>query len=732
MDELFDRDDKLIPDETQAAVTLKATLQALLYSSPDSTYIVAKFSVEDELFPIVATGDMFAPSVKDAYLLNGEWIQHPKYGRQFRFSSYEIAYPATREGIERYLSSGLIRGIGPGIARRIVAAFGVDAITILNTDIDRLREIEGIGGKKLLRIKQSWEEQRGVQSVMLFLKSHDVSTGYAVQIYKAYGRRAIEIVSANPYRLVKDVDRIGFLIADRIAQKLGILPNDPRRLRAGLTHALGDASRSRGHTCLPFQDCVHAAMSVLGASEEDVLPVLNSAIAEGVLIQSDAWVYVPELLFAEQAIASSLRQLFGQAPRSIDHGMIEEHVRQVESARAIQFSPVQVEAIHKSISGPVTILTGGPGTGKTTTIGGILAIAAALELDLAICAPTGRAAKRLAELTGWEAKTIHRLLEFDPRSGLFLRNDDRPLETDLLIVDEMSMVDVQLMASLLLAVPGHARVVLVGDVDQLPSVGPGNVLHDLIGSETIETVILHYIYRQAENSTIISNAHRVRSGYAPVFDNQRETFFIEREHPESIAKTIREVVVTRLPREMGINPLTEIQVLSPMHDTAIGVRNLNHILEQDLNPHGRIVFHKGDRIFRIGDKVMQTRNNYTKDVFNGDIGFIESMDDEEAQVMIRYEDRLVEYAFDELDDLVLAYAATIHKSQGSEYDVVVLPLSMQHARMLQRNLLYTAVTRAKRMLICVGQSSALEQAVRNARLARRHSGLRELVHRALA
>jgi exodeoxyribonuclease V alpha subunit len=388
---------------------------------------------------------------------------------------------------------------------------------------------------------------------------------------------------------------------------------------------------------------------------------------------------------------------------------------------------VQVEAIHKSIVGPVTIITGGPGTGKTTTVAGILAIASGLELRVAMCAPTGRAAKRLGELTGFEARTIHRLLEFEPRSGMFLRNADRQLEVDLLVVDEMSMVDVQLMAGLLQAVPAHARIVFVGDADQLPSVGPGNVLHDLIGSETIETVVLHYVYRQAENSTIISNAHRIRTGYSPVFDNRRETFFIEREHGDAIAKTIRELVVTRLPREMKLDPLTQIQVLSPMHDTAIGVRNLNLMLEQDLNPHGRIVSHKGDRAFRLGDKVMQTRNNYDKDVYNGDIGFIDSVDDEEALVMIRFDERLVEYASDELDDLILAYAATIHKSQGSEYDTVVIPVSMQHARMLQRNLLYTAVTRARNMLICVGQQAALDYAVRNSRIARRHSGLRDLL-----
>ena len=731
MGDRFDENDTPIPGQTQDSVTLAGTLRGILYSAPSSVYLVGRFEVEGELFPIVATGEMFAPSIGDSYLLHGEWIQHPKYGRQFRFASYEIAYPSTREGVERYLGSGLIRGIGPSTARKIVDAFGADAIDVLNADIDRLREISGIGSKKLARIRESWEEQRAVQTVMLFLKSHDVSTGYAVQIYKAYGQRAIEVLMADPYRLVADVERIGFVIADRIAGKLGIPPDDPRRLHAGLSYALGEASRAGGHSCLPFEECASAAMSILGAGEQEILPVLNDAIADGTLVQSGDRVYVPALLHAEQTIATCLRVLFGQPPRGIDHLMIEDHVRAVETRRAIEFSPVQVEAIHKSVAGPVTIITGGPGTGKTTMVAGLLAIATGLEWRIAMCAPTGRAAKRLSELTNFEARTIHRLLEFDPRSGAFQRNDQHPLEVDLLIVDEMSMVDVQLMAALMCAVPAHARLVLVGDSDQLPSVGPGNVLHDLIASEAIETVVLHYIYRQAEHSSIVSNAHRIRSGFAPV-DDRRETILIEKEHGEAIAKTIREVVVTRLPRQMQFDPLTQIQVLSPMHDTVIGVRNLNTVLEQDLNPHGRIVYNKGDRIFRLGDKVMQTRNNYSKNVYNGDIGFIEAVDDEEAVVMIRFDDDLVAYAFEELDDLLLAYAATIHKSQGSEYDVVVMPISMQHARMLQRNLLYTAVTRARRMLICVGQKAALEYAARNTRITRRHSGLREFVRQALS
>jgi exodeoxyribonuclease V alpha subunit len=731
MGERIDDDDSRIPGETQEGATLNATLLGVVYSSPGSTYVVGRFEVEGELFPIVATGDMYAPSAGDAYHLSGEWVQHPKYGRQFRFTSYEIAYPATREGIERYLASGLIRGIGPGTARKIVDAFGTDAMKVLNTDIDRLRDIPGIGEKKLSRIRTSWQEQRAVQNVMLFLKEHDVSTGFAVQIYKVYGQRAIDIMSADPYQMVRDVERVGFVIADRIAAKLGIAPTDPRRLAAGISYALGEASRSGGHACLPFQDCVHAAMSILGASEQEILPVINAALADNTLVQVDDRIYVPELLLAERAIAVSLRELFGQPPRMVDHSYIEERVRAIESERSISFSPVQVEAIHKSVIGPMVIVTGGPGTGKTTAVAGILAIASGLELRVAMCAPTGRAAKRLSELTGFEARTIHRLLEFEPRSGVFLRNDNRQLELDLLIVDEMSMVDVQLMAALLRAVPAHARLVLVGDVDQLPSVGPGNVLGDLIESDTIETVVLHYVYRQAENSSIISNAHRIRSGYVPVFDGRRETFFIEREHPDSIAKMIRDLVVTRLPREMKLDPVAQIQVLSPMHDTATGVRNLNAILEQDLNPRGRIVYQKGDRTFRLGDKVMQTRNNYTKDVYNGDIGLIDLVDDEEALVRIRFDDRTVEYAFDELDDLILAYAATIHKSQGSEYDVVVIPVSMQHARMLQRNLLYTAVTRARSMLICVGQMAALEYAVSNTRIARRNTGLKDLLKQTL-
>ncbi len=709
--------------EGRDEITLEAVLRALIFQGSDSMYVVGRFEVTDDLFPIVANGDMVAPSVGDTYRLTGSWVQHPKYGRQFRWSTYELVYPQTREGIERYLSSGLIRGLGKTFARRIVDHFGTDTIDILNTDIERLLEVEGIGAKKLDVIRTAWDEQRGVQGVMLFLREHKVGTAHAARIFSRYGHAAVDLIRMNPYRLVDDIDGIGFLTADTIARSLGVAASDPVRLGAGVLHALNEAARSSGHVYVPFDELAAGAAQLLEADVEDVVYAINRAAERGGLVVDDDRVYAPVLHAAECAIATSIERLFARGAHEVDHTAINAHITAAEAHFALRFAPSQVEAIHACIAGPVVILTGGPGTGKTTTVGGIIDVAERLGLRVSLCAPTGRAARRMAWLSGREARTMHRLLEFDPMSGTFQRDDANTLDTDLVIVDETSMVDVQLMAALFAALPAESRLVLVGDADQLPSVGPGNVLADLLACDRIEAVRLTVIFRQEEASRLITNAHRMRTGFMPVFE--RDTFLLECDHAETIAQRLREVVAERLPREMGFDPLKDIQVLSPMHATAAGVRHLNGVLQEALNPTGRVVLRRGETAWRLGDKVMQTRNNYDKDVFNGDIGFILALDDEEALIQVGFDDRRVSFTFDEMDDLALAYAITIHKSQGSEYNVVVLPITIQHRVMLQRNLVYTAMTRARRLLVFIGQKKALSYAVGNDRQHARYSGLRD-------
>jgi exodeoxyribonuclease V alpha subunit len=721
-------DDTWKNDETQEEVMLEATLLFITFYNRETMFTVARFQTEDGR-TVTCTGEMLQPTRGERYTLNGSWNTHPKYGLQFKWTSYETLLPATKDGIEQYLASGLIKGIGNVFAHKIVTRFGVETLQIMNTDIDRLAEVPGIGGKKLERIKESWNEQRGVQNVMVFLKSHGVSTAYAVRIYMQYGQRAIEAVTNNPYRLIDDVEGIGFITADTIAQKLGIAAEDLVRLKAGIHYVLREAAFANGHTFLPEDECIHAAARVLHADDGAVRSALRAAIEEALFMQDDGRIFLPELFFAEFTVAECVHRFFDKQPVI---GNIEELNRlllETERMRGIRFTPVQTEAILKSIEGPLTIITGGPGTGKTTTVIGILSLAHSLDWNVALCAPTGRAAKRMSEVTGDEAKTIHRLLEFEPRLRIFQRDEDKPLEADLVLVDEMSMVDVLLFAALIRAIPSGAKVVLMGDVDQLPPVGPGNALRDLIESREIPTITLNTIFRQVEHSSIISNSHRVKNGNLPVFDY--ETHLIEVGDAEEIVQRISRLVLHDLPQDMGVDPLRHIQVLAPMHNTLPGVKHLNSVLQQVLNHQGFLFLHRGERVWRVGDKVMQTKNNYEKDVYNGDIGFIDAFDEEGSIVSIRFDDRFVPYKLDELEELTLAYAITIHKSQGSEYDVVIIPLTMQHRIMLQRNLMYTAMTRAKERIIFVGHRSALVAAIENTRTSRRYSRLDELLRELL-
>jgi len=723
------RHDSRDGDETQPRETLKGTLERVIWSAPDSGFIVAQFRVEGELFPIPAVGEIVSPAVGDRYVLEGSWDEHPKYGRQFRFTAYEVEYPTTPEGIARYLASGLIQGIGRSTAGKIVAQFGSDTLDIMNTRIDRLAEVEGIGPKTLEKIRASWEKQRGVQNVMLFLKSHDISTTWAVRIYRTYGADSIHVMQEDPYRLVDDIEGIGFVIADGIARSLGVTAEDPLRVRAGIGYALREAARRDGHCCVPREEFLHHAAAVLEASEESVLDGLRDAMAHARVIEDDDMLFLPELYHAEHAVTEAIAEAFGEHWNDLDHLQLNEQLSAAEERTGLQFNAQQVEAVHKCLAGPICILTGGPGTGKTTTLIGILEIAKEMGWKTAICAPTGRAAKRISEVTGFEARTIHRLLEFDPVSGVFQRSDDRPVEADLLVVDEMSMVDLPLMAALLRARASGCRIVLVGDADQLPPVGPGAVLRDLISSRNIETVVLTLVLRQSAQSSIVTNAHRVRQGFMPVFDTRLsdggETFFRAVEQGESIAELIRDLIVTRLPTQLGCDPVRDIQVLSPMHATPAGVTHLNRVLQQSVNGGSRVAVQRGDRLFRNGDKVMQIRNDYERDVYNGDIGYVHGYDEDEGQLLVDFDGRRVRYAPDDLESLVLAYAITIHKSQGSEYPIVIVPLVLQHRIMLRRTLLYTAMTRARDMIILLGARAAIATAVNSPYENRRHGRLRE-------
>ena len=702
---------------------IEATLLSIIFKTQHSAYIVGMFESNELGESFTATGEIISPSSGDSYALIGSWVTHPKYGKQFKFTSFSIIYPATREGIEKYLGSGLIKGIGKRYAKRVVKMFGERTIDILNNDIAQLLNVEGIGPKKLEKIKESWDEQRGVHTVMLFLKGHQISTGYAVRIYRAYGQNAINVIKENPYRLIDDVDGIGFTIADQIAINVGFAVHDERRLAAGLHYVLTEASRSHGHMFVPRNEVIESARGKLGVDEHEMLHALAHAKEQFIVIEEEENVFLPELYYAEMKISESFARLYGESRPEIDPKSLYHAIKEIEREKNIEFTSLQVEAIEHSIREPVTIITGGPGTGKSTAVLGILALAASLEWKVAMCAPTGRAAKRLFEVTGYEAKTIHRLLEFDPFARYFRKNEDDQIEADLIIVDEVSMVDSLLMAHLLKAVATHSRIVFVGDSDQLPSVGPGNVLHDMIASGCIPSITLKTIFRQAQESAIITNSHRALEGNAPIF--RKDCFFVDAETTEEIPQLLEDIVARRLPQEMGFHPMDDIQVLSPMHKTDAGVRNVNVLLQNILNPRGNVFLRKGDRAYRVGDKVMQTKNNYEKDVFNGDIGFITSADMEESTCKIIFDQRTVEYGFDELDDVTLAYCVTIHKSQGSEYKVVIIPVTMQHRIMLQRNLIYTAMTRAKKFLVFVGQRSALMYAIKNDRIARRYSSLKD-------
>ncbi len=685
--------------------------------------------------PVSCVGYMVNPQAGVQLRVRGRWVNNVRFGRQVEFSAAEEMLPATCEGIRLYLGSGLIKGVGEEMAGRIVQAFGTDTIRVLDEEPERLLKVRGLGRKSLSRIRESWAEHRGMRDLLLFLQPHGITPAYAVRIYRAYGAQALSIVRENPYRLAMDIRGIGFLTADAAAAKLGFEHNHPLRVQAGALYVL-QKSTDDGNVYLPEDKLMEAVRAQLDVEPELIADALSALEADERIVREDmddpgipgateTGIYLRRYHHCEAKTAFYLQRLL-HSPKSVRFTEVETLLEKVVGELPIALAPEQLEAVRTAARCKVMVLTGGPGTGKTTIINAIIKLFGEARARILLAAPTGRAAKRMAETSGREAKTIHRLLEYSPREDGFARNEDNPLACGLLVVDEASMMDVLLFYHLLKAVPLGATLVLVGDVHQLPSVGPGNVLADIIASGVAPVVELTEIFRQSAESEIICNAHQINRGEVPCLESSRERlsdfYFIHQNDPEKAAELMVDLVKNHIPRRFGLDPVNDIQVLTPMHKGAVGAGRMNARLQEALNPNGLEV-RRGDRAFRLHDKVMQVRNNYEKDVFNGDMGRIVFLDRAERSLSVSFDERIVPYDFDELDELAPAYAISIHKSQGSEYPAVVIPIMMQHYVLLQRNLIYTGVTRGKRLVVLVGESRALHMAVKNNKTRKRYTRL---------
>ena len=700
---------------------LRCVVERITYQNEQNGYSVIKCKAKDYNDLVTVVGAMPEVHVGSVLTLGGQWRVDPKYGRQFSMETFEETLPATVYGIEKYLGSGLIKGIGPKFAKRIVQKFGKDTLAVIETEPDRLKAVNGIGRHRIEQIKKSWQEQREIKNIMLFLQGHDVSTSHATKIYKAYGNESIQVVQENPYRLADDIWGIGFKTADAIASKMGFGHEKYERLRSGILYTL-NALSDDGHCYATREQLQKAGAELLSVDESLLSLTLDEMLRSEDVITDQEAIYLPPFYSSEAGTAKRLRTIASCTEGF--HINTDGLADRIQCKTGLQYHEEQIRAILTAAQSKILVVTGGPGTGKTTTTLGIITAFREAGADILLAAPTGRAAKRLSEATGMEAKTIHRLLEVKPPEG-YQRNEENPLEGDVLVVDECSMIDIMVMYHLLRAMPDSMTLILVGDVDQLPSVGAGNVLRDIIDSECFPVVRLTRIFRQAMNSRIIRNAHTINAGHFPDISNGKDTdfFFIQQEDPDAVVQTIVDLVKTRLPRTYKLPP-NDIQVLTPMQRGIAGASNLNQALQQSVNPDGPGV-RRGGMSFRVHDKVMQIRNNYDKEVFNGDIGIIESIDLEDRTVNVNIDGRSISYDVSELDELVLAYATTIHKSQGSEYPIVVVPILPSHFVMLQRNLIYTAITRAKKVLVLIGSKKALAYAVRKVTVDKRNTMLKD-------
>ncbi|MEA3344892.1 MAG: ATP-dependent RecD-like DNA helicase [Chloroflexota bacterium] len=741
--------------------TLKGSVERITYVNEENGYSVIRLAVPGRRELVTAVGELASVNVGESLRLNGFWTTHPQYGRQFKALDYKTTLPATLEGIRRYLGSGLIKGVGPVTARRIVDHFGLETLEVIEREPERLQEVPGVGPKRSSMIIRAWEEQQEIKELMLFLQSHEVSATLAVKIYRTYGDEALTIVRENPYRLAHDIYGIGFLTADKIARKLGMDTDAPQRVQAGISYVLSQLA-DEGHVYAPHGKLIAESVEILDVPAEMVAEGIEALTARGELhrenltrpddsdityplleernageiAQEEQAIYLPPFYYSEIGVANQLRRMLLSTRGSLTEFQAADWDRlwaRIESTSTLQLNEGQRRVVRTALTHKVTVLTGGPGTGKTTVVQTIIRLLEGYGRSYALAAPTGRAAKRLSEATGRPAKTIHRLLEFSPTAGhTFQRNEAHPLEAEMVIVDETSMLDLLLANNLLKAIPPTSHLLLVGDVDQLPSVGAGNVLRDIIESGVAAVVQLEEIFRQEEGSWIVRNAHRINRGQMPIFaQGARDFFLFVKDEPEEAAELLIDIVQNRIPRKFGppatggYDPVEDIQVLSPMYRGPVGVTNLNTRLQEALNPPhpGKPERSFGGQVFRLGDKVMQIRNNYDKDVFNGDIGRVVGIDPLNQLLTVQIDERPVAYDFSELDELMHAYAISIHKSQGSEYPAVVVPLMMTHYIMLQRNLLYTAVTRARELVVIVGTRRAIAIAVHNDKIAERHTAL---------
>lgn len=713
---------------------LSGVVERITFHSDESGFSVLRVRVPGHAEAVTVTGLVAAVTPGESIDADGEWVNDRRYGMQFKAGELSVVTPATIDGIERYLASGMVRGIGPYFARQLVNAFGAEVFSVIENEPGRLRELQGFGEKRVKMVTESWDEQKAVRDIMVFLQSHGVGTARAVRIYKTYGDRAIQMVTSNPYRLVLDIHGIGFRIADTIALKLGIAQDSLHRVQAGVRHVLQEFAAD-GHCAVKEPDLLKASGDLLNVDEDTLGKALREEVIHGGVVQEEIdgvpCYFQASFFRAESSVALRLAAVnSGPTPwGELDAG---ESVQWVEHRTGLQLSASQVEAVKLAISTKLLVITGGPGVGKTTLLNAILQILRKEDVKVALCAPTGRAAKRLSESTGLEAKTIHRLLEFDPHSFDFRHNRQNPIRAGLVVVDEASMIDITLMQKLLLAVPDDAALLIVGDVDQLPSVGPGAVLGDIIASGVVPVITLTEIFRQAAASDIILNAHRINRGEMPQnaeAGTETDFYLVRASGPEDIRAKLMQVVTERIPKKFGYDPVKDIQVLTPMNRGGLGTQALNSALQESLNKsEGPGITRYGTR-FAVGDKVIQLANNYDKEVFNGDIGLITDLDEEQGVLEVEFSSVMVSYDFAELDELSLAYATTIHKSQGSEYPAVVIPLSMQHYMLLQRNLLYTAVTRGRDLVMVIAESRAVGTAVHNKAAGGRLTNLAERIRR---